>query len=67
MPAIAWKENMDPIKLYSKKLLTEKIITIDELENINKEEKYNVEKAINFAETSPLPLADDAFTNVFIQ
>jgi TPP-dependent pyruvate/acetoin dehydrogenase alpha subunit len=61
-----WKENMDPIKLYSKKLLTEKIITIDELDNINKEEKYNVEKAISFAETSPFPLAEEAYNNVFI-
>lgn len=62
-----WKENMDPIKLYSKKLLTEKNITIDELDNINKEEKYNVEKAISFAESSPFPLAEEANSNVFIQ
>ncbi len=61
-----WKENKDPIKLYSKKLLTEKIITIDELDSIFKEEKQNVDNAISYAETSPFPSTEEAYQNVFI-
>lgn len=61
-----WKENMDPIKIYSAKLLAEKIITSDDLNQIIDSEKNNVEKAIAFAEASPFPLEEEAYTNVFI-
>ena len=61
-----WRENKDPIKLYSKKLLAEKTITTEELDHINKEEKIDVDNAIRYAETSPLPSNEDAYRNVFI-
>jgi len=61
-----WKENKDPIKNYSKSLLADKIITIDELDLIINEVKLNVENAIMFAETSPFPSDEEAYHNVFI-
>ena len=61
-----WKENKDPIKLYSKQLLAEKTITTYELDRIIKEEKRNVDDAIRYAETSPFPSIEDAYSNVFI-
>jgi acetoin:2,6-dichlorophenolindophenol oxidoreductase subunit alpha len=61
-----WKENKDPIKLYSKQLLAEKVITTEELDRISKEEKHNVDNAIRYAETSPFPSIEEAYSNVFI-
>jgi acetoin:2,6-dichlorophenolindophenol oxidoreductase subunit alpha len=62
----SWRENKDPIKLYSKKLFVEKIITDDEMHLINKEEEKNVENALRYAETSPIPSEEVAYHNVFI-
>ncbi|NQU81514.1 MAG: thiamine pyrophosphate-dependent dehydrogenase E1 component subunit alpha [Bacteroidetes bacterium] len=61
-----WKENKDPIKLFSKKLLAENIITTDELDRITKEEKHCVDNAIRYAETSPFPSEEEAYRKVFI-
>ena len=61
-----WIENRDPIKLFSKKLIVENIITADELEHIYTEEEHNVDNAIEYADTSSFPSNKDAYSNVFI-
>jgi pyruvate dehydrogenase E1 component alpha subunit len=61
-----WIENKDPIKLYSKKLLEEKIITNSDIEDIYANEKNGIEIAIAFAIESSLPGNEEAYKNVFI-
>jgi acetoin:2,6-dichlorophenolindophenol oxidoreductase subunit alpha len=62
----SWRESRDPIQLYSKKLIEQKVITEGELHIIKEEEKLIMDNAIRYAETSPLPSKEDACQNVFI-
>ncbi len=61
-----WIKNKDPISLYSSKLVEKNIINFVEVENIYKKEKQNVANAIKYAENSPYPSDDDAYSNIFI-
>jgi acetoin:2,6-dichlorophenolindophenol oxidoreductase subunit alpha len=61
-----WKANKDPIKLYSNKLIAEKIIVSSEVNRIFEEENSIIEQATKFAEESLAPNNEDAYKNVFI-
>lgn len=58
--------NKDPIKLYSNKLVAEKIIATCEIERIYEEENHNIESAVAYAVGSSFPCNEDAYRNVFI-
>lgn len=58
-------EHNDPISIYSNKLINENIISKQDLELMIKKEKKNVLDAIKFAENSPNPKKEDAYTNIF--
>jgi TPP-dependent pyruvate/acetoin dehydrogenase alpha subunit len=57
--------NKDPIKLYSNKLVAEKIITSNEIEKFYSEEIKNVEQAIAYAIESPIPSNEEAYRNIY--
>jgi pyruvate dehydrogenase E1 component alpha subunit len=61
-----WQEN-DPIGIYHRYLLKEKIVSDKELAKIENEALAEVEEAAVFAETSPEPAAEELFHNVYVE
>ena len=61
---LEWKKR-DPIKLFEKKLLKEKICTKGEIRRINKEVLGQIKEAFNFAKSSPFPDPSEAFDSMF--
>lgn len=61
-----WQEN-DPIGIYRKYLVKEKIATEDELNEEDKKANEIVEEAVHFAESSPEPAAEDLFKNIYVE
>ncbi|SVA40510.1 uncharacterized protein METZ01_LOCUS93364 [marine metagenome] len=61
---LEWKKR-DPIKLFEKKLLKEKICTKGEIRRINKEVLGQIKEAFNFAKSSPFPDPSEAFESMF--
>jgi len=59
-------QNNDPILIYKKKLIAEKIITEEDFLFIFEKEKADVLKAIKFAEESSFPNETDAYTNIYV-
>lgn len=57
--------NQDPIKLYSEQLISEKVITKEDLEKIISDEEQRIEEAVKFALESPIPDNHSAYTNIF--
>jgi pyruvate dehydrogenase E1 component alpha subunit len=58
-------QERDPIKLYSASLIERKIIDEKGLEAIDKQIREEVEDAIRFADESPLPDAEELYTDVY--
>jgi len=58
-------QERDPIKLFSATLKEEKILDDKRLEQIDKDVREEVERAIKFADESPLPPAEDLYTDVY--
>ena len=58
-------QERDPIKLFSASLLEEKVIDEKGLEAIDKQVREEVEDAIRFADESPLPEAEELYTDVY--
>lgn len=61
---LEWKKR-DPIKLFKKKLLKEKICTKAEIKSMNKEVSDQVKVAFDFAKSSPYPDSSEAFESMF--
>ena len=61
-----WIENKDPIKILSNKLMTENILTAQEIEDIYKEENQNMEDAVKYADESPVPCDEEAYRDIFV-
>ena len=59
-----WQEN-DPIGIFNKYLLEKKIATRKGLDEIEARVEQEVNKAVEFAETSPEPAAEELFTDVY--
>ncbi len=60
----AWKKK-DPIPAFEQKLLKDKIVTKQVLENINSDVMKEIQAAVDFALSSPLPAPQDALEDVF--
>src|SRR5215470_13616227 len=58
-------QERDPIKLFSTTLKEEKIVDDKTLEGIDKEVREQVEKAVKFAEESPLPAPEELYTDIY--
>ncbi len=61
-----WQEN-DPIGIYRKFLVEEKIASENELIEQDKKAAEIVEEAVQFAESSPEPAAEELFKNIYVE
>jgi len=61
-----WREKKDPIKIYSDHLISQGIISESFLRSLFNEEEKCVSRAVNFAESSPSPLVNDVYDNIFV-
>lgn len=61
-----WQEN-DPIGIFNKYLLDKKIATRKQLDEIEARVEEEVQKAVEFAETSPEPALEELFTDVYAE
>ena len=59
-----WQEN-DPIGIFNKYLLDKKIATRKALDELEARADEEVNKAVEFAETSPEPAIEELFTDIF--
>src|ERR1041385_421295 len=58
-------QERDPIKLFSASLLEQKVVDQKRLDEIDKQIHEEVEDAVRFAEESPLPEAEELYTDVY--
>jgi pyruvate dehydrogenase E1 component alpha subunit len=61
-----WQEN-DPIGIYNRHLVKEKVAKKAELEEIEARVESEVEAAIEFAESSPDPEPEELFTDIYVE
>jgi pyruvate dehydrogenase E1 component alpha subunit len=61
-----WQEN-DPIGIFNKYLLDKKVATRKALDEIEASVEDEVNKAVEFAESSPEPAMEELFTDVFVE
>ncbi len=61
-----WEEN-DPIGIYRKKLIDQKIATLKALDALDEEVEKTIQEAVEFAEASPEPEADELFKYVYVE
>jgi pyruvate dehydrogenase E1 component alpha subunit len=59
-----WQEN-DPIGIYARRLLAEKIVAQEELDQLEALVEAEVAEAVRFAETSPEPAPEALFENIY--
>lgn len=61
-----WQEN-DPIGIYHRYLLKEKVATDDELDDLVTKTEAEVEDAVEFAESSPEPEPEELFADIYAE
>jgi pyruvate dehydrogenase E1 component alpha subunit len=61
-----WQEE-DPIGIYRKYLIENKISTAKKLDQIDEQAETDTEEAVQFAESSPEPELDELFTDVYVE
>ena len=61
-----WEES-DPIGIYNRFLLEEKIADKEELDQIDKVAEEIIADAVQFAESSPEPAAEELFRNIYVE
>lgn len=61
-----WQES-DPIGIYRKYLVKEKIASEEELNKEDKKASKIIEEAVKFAESSPEPAAEELFKNIYVE
>lgn len=58
-------QERDPVKLFSSSLKEKHILTDQDIEKLEKSVREEVERALRFAEESPLPAAAELYTDVY--
>ncbi|NPV78506.1 MAG: pyruvate dehydrogenase (acetyl-transferring) E1 component subunit alpha [Anaerolineae bacterium] len=61
-----WEEN-DPIGIYRKRLTDQKIATQKALDALDQEVEKTIQEAVEFAEASPEPDAEELFKHVYVE
>jgi pyruvate dehydrogenase E1 component alpha subunit len=61
-----WQEN-DPIGIYRKYLLSNKICTAGDLDALDTRALQEIDEAVAFAESSPDPSADELFRHIYVE
>ena len=59
-----WQEE-DPIGIYRRYLLKDKIVRATQLDDLEMKVEAEVQNAVEFAESSPEPAAEELFTNIY--
>lgn len=62
-----WQDEEDPIGIYHKYLVDNKIVSVGELDELGKSAEEEIQTAVQFAETSPEPVAEDLYKNLYVQ
>jgi pyruvate dehydrogenase E1 component alpha subunit len=62
-----WEDEEDPIGIYHKYLVENKIATPDELDEIIKTSEQEVQEAVQFAENSPEPSTEVLYKNLYVE
>jgi pyruvate dehydrogenase E1 component alpha subunit len=62
-----WQEEEDPIGIYHKYLVDNKIASVKELDGLEKSALQEIQDAVQYAESSPEPLAEDLYKNIYVQ
>ncbi len=60
-----WQEN-DPIGIYHKYIVDNKVASVQELDEIEAQVEADVKDAIEFAESSPEPSPDELFKDIYV-
>jgi pyruvate dehydrogenase E1 component alpha subunit len=60
-----WQEN-DPIGIYRRQLIEQKIATEEELNEQDNQAYESVEAAVQFAENSPEPAPEELYTDIYV-
>lgn len=60
-----WREEKDPIKLTLDRFIKAGVFTLEEAEALQEEARQSIEDAVEFAQNSPKPTADDLMTDVY--
>ena len=61
-----WQKE-DPIGIYRRHLLREKIVTGEELDELDDKVEAEVQDAVEFAESSPEPAPEELFTDIYAE
>jgi pyruvate dehydrogenase E1 component alpha subunit len=62
-----WQSEEDPIGIYHTYLVNNKIASVEELDGLEKSAVLEVQEAVQYAESSPEPLAEDLFQNIYVE
>ena len=62
-----WQNEEDPIGIYHKYLLDNHLASLEELDGLEKAAELEVQAAVQFAESSPEPLAEDLYKHLYVQ
>lgn len=62
-----YKTEHDPINLFKRRLIDEKVLTEEQFEALNEEAKTEAEASVTFAEESPLPTDEAIFEDVYFE
>ena len=60
-----WIQDHDPVKMFRERILKEGAATEDELKQLETEVEAEVDEAVEYAKTAPLPENESALHNVF--
>lgn len=60
-----WEEESDPVLLYARQLLRNKVITREGLIELDNEVRHEIDRAAEFALNSPLPAAETALEHAY--
>ncbi len=61
-----WRDD-DPIGILERHILSENLADKDELEEIDKSVDKELDEAVHFAETSPLPEPEELYTDIYVE
>lgn len=62
-----WRKEKDPIKLAKERFIKAGVFSLEEADALQEAAKQEIENAVEFAENSPKPTAEDLFTDVYAQ
>ena len=62
-----WQNEEDPIGIYHKYLVDNQLASSEELDGLEKAAEQEVQAAVQFAESSPEPLAEDLYKHLYVQ